>query len=223
MSPGPTSWTPRPTWTPRGARSTRTPRGGAAYQIMDGLCSGDGFWYFQPCLIRQGREWYEHAARDPDNLADVPGVRALAGRSSRAWPDAPLPWRGKLAYVARRVHDYLTGQQDSICHALAERGLRSPQDPAPADRPWDFDSPAEIQRRLPRITEMFPRQHCLRDWAACLRGAFLRPCTTALPRRAGPPRSSVTARTLMPGPRGVEADHIRRLCAPPRSSNDYTA
>ena len=137
--------------------------GGAAYQIMDGLCSGDGFWYFQPRLIGQGREWYEHAARDPDNLADVPGVRALAGRSSREWPDAEWPWQEELAYVARRVHGYLTGQQDSIYHALAERGLRSPQDPAPADRPWDFDSPAEIQRRLPRITEMFPRQHYLRD------------------------------------------------------------
>jgi hypothetical protein len=70
---------------------------------------------------------------------------------------------GKLAYVARRVHDCLTGQEDSIYHALAARGLRSPQDPAPADRPWDFDSPAAIQRRLPRIAEMFPRQHHLRD------------------------------------------------------------
>ena len=74
-------------------------RPNAAYQIMDGLCSGDGFWCFQPWLIGQGREWYEHAVRDPDN----------------------------------------------------------PQDPAPTDRPWDFDSPAAIQRRLPRIAEVFPR------------------------------------------------------------------
>ena len=48
-------------------------------------------------------------------------------------------------------------------YALAERGLRSPQDPAPADRPWDFDSPAEIQRRLPRIAEMFPRRQHRKD------------------------------------------------------------
>lgn len=136
---------------------------GAACQIMDGLCSGDDFWYFQPWLIGQGREWYEHAVRDPDNLADVPGVRVLAGRRSREWSDAEWPWWEELAYVARRVHDCLTGQEDSIYHALAERGLRSPQDPAPTDRPWDFDSPAEIQRRLPRIAEMFPRQHYLRD------------------------------------------------------------
>jgi hypothetical protein len=132
---------------------------GAAYQIMDGLCSGDGFWYFQPWLIGQGREWYEHAARDPDNLADVPTVRALTGRRSREWSDAEWPWWEDLAYVARRVYDHLTGQQDSIAPALTERGLRSPHDPAPADRPWDFDNPAEIQRRLPRIAEMFPRRH----------------------------------------------------------------
>jgi hypothetical protein len=70
---------------------------------------------------------------------------------------------GKLAYVARRVHDCLTGQQDSIHRALAGRGLRSPQAPTPADQPWGFDSPAEIQRRLPRIAEVFPRQHYPKD------------------------------------------------------------
>jgi len=135
---------------------------GAAYQVMDGLCSGDAFWYFQPWLIGQGREWYEHAARDPDNLADVPAVRALAGRRSREWSDAEWPQWEELAYVARRVCDHLTGQQDSIYPALAERGLRSPHDPAPEDRPWDFDSRAEVQRRLPRIAEMFPRRRCLK-------------------------------------------------------------
>ncbi len=29
---------------------------GAAYQVMDGLCSDDGFWYFQPWLIGQGAD-----------------------------------------------------------------------------------------------------------------------------------------------------------------------
>ena len=138
------------------------PTWGAAYQIMDGRCSGDGFWYFQPWLIGQGRERYEHAARDPDNLA-APGVRALADRRSRGWSGAEWPGREELAYVARRVHDCLTGQENSIYRALAERGLRSPQGPAPADQPWDFDNPAEIQRRLPRIAEVFPRQYYPKD------------------------------------------------------------
>ena len=97
VSPGPTSWTSRHTWTPRGARSTPTPHGAPP---------------------------------------------------TRSWTDC-----------ARRVYDHLTGQEDGIAPALTERGLRSPHDPAPADRPWDFGNPAEIQRRLPRIAEMFPRRH----------------------------------------------------------------
>lgn len=51
---------------------------GAANLIMDGLCSGDSFWYFQPWLIGLGRHWHELAASNPDNLADIP-------RSAR-WP-----------------------------------------------------------------------------------------------------------------------------------------
>jgi len=43
---------------------------GAANLIMDGLCSDDAFWYFQPWLIGQGQHWYQLAARNPDNLAD---------------------------------------------------------------------------------------------------------------------------------------------------------
>jgi hypothetical protein len=148
---------------------------GAACQIMDGLCSADGFWYFQPWLIGQGRKWYEHAARDPDNLADVPGVRVLSGRPSREWSGAQWPWWEELAYVALRVYDRLAGHEDSICQALARRGLRNPSGPAPADRSWDFDSLAEIQRRLPRIAELFPRQHYLRTDQAASGEAFLPP------------------------------------------------
>jgi hypothetical protein len=103
---------------------------GAAYQIMDRLCSGDGFWYFQPWLIGQGREWYEHAVRDPDNLADLPGVRALAGRWPCQWSDAEWPdWEG-LAYVARRAHDRRTGQKDS-----RSRSTSRTKQPAAAEVP----------------------------------------------------------------------------------------
>ena len=136
---------------------------GAAYQIMDGLCSDDGFWYFQPWLIGQGRKWYEHAARDPDNLADVPGVRVLSDRRSREWSDGEWPQWEELSYVAPRAHDDLTGQKESLYLALAERGLPSPSVPDPADLSWDFDSLAETQRRLPRIAEMFPRRQYLMD------------------------------------------------------------
>lgn len=101
--------------------------------------------------------------RNPDNLADLPAVRALAGRPRHQWAEEERPWWEELAYIAPRVHDRLTGREDSICWALAERGERNPSDPAPTDRAWDFDSPVEIQRRLPRLADMFPPRQRLED------------------------------------------------------------
>jgi hypothetical protein len=100
---------------------------GAAYQIMDGRCSGDGFWYFQPWLIGQDRERYEHAARDPDNLA-APGVRALADRRSRGWSGAEWPWREELAYVARRVHVRDVYLQSQVSASRSQAVMSSSQD-----------------------------------------------------------------------------------------------
>jgi len=134
---------------------------GAASLMLEGWCSGDSFWYFQPWLIGQGRRWYEHAALSPDNLADLPAVRALAGRRRREWDKAEWPGWETLAYVARRAHDYLTGQEDSIVAELRARRHRSPSDPAPADRAWNFRDPAELRRRLPRLTELFPPERFL--------------------------------------------------------------
>jgi hypothetical protein len=59
---------------------------GAASLITDGLCSDDGFWYFQPWLIGQGQHWYQLAAHNPDNLADIPAVRALAADGPAGGP-----------------------------------------------------------------------------------------------------------------------------------------
>ncbi|WP_203924730.1 DUF4240 domain-containing protein [Rugosimonospora africana] len=103
---------------------------GAANQIMDGLCSGDAFWYFQPWLIGQGRHRYQHAAGNPDNLADVPAVRALAGRRTGEWANAEWPSWEDLAYIAGRVYDQITGQEDSIDEELAAPGHHRPYGPA---------------------------------------------------------------------------------------------
>jgi hypothetical protein len=135
---------------------------GAASQIMDGLCSDDGFWYFQPWLIGQGQHWYQLAARNPDNLADIPAVRTLAGRRRSQWADAEWPEWEELDYVASSVHDQITGQEDSINDALAARRHRSRSSPAPTDAIWDFDNLTEIQRRLPRLASLFPRQRYLK-------------------------------------------------------------
>jgi hypothetical protein len=73
---------------------------GAANQILDGLCSGDAFWHFQPWLIGQGQRWWQRAIRDPDDLAEVPAVRALAGRRPREWADHQWPGWEALVAVA---------------------------------------------------------------------------------------------------------------------------
>jgi hypothetical protein len=135
---------------------------GAANLIMDGVCSMDGFWYFQPWLIGQGQNWHELALRNPDNLADLPAVRALVGRRPGQWPDVEWPQWEELAYVAHRAHERITGQEDSLYDALAVRGQRSPSDPHPIDPAWDFDSLTEIQQRLPRLAGLFPRRRYLK-------------------------------------------------------------
>ena len=134
---------------------------GAANLIMDGLRSDDAFWYFQPWLIGQGQPWHQRVADSPDNLADIPAIRALAGRRPNQWANAEWPQWEELDYIASRVHDHVTGQENSIADALAARGHRSRSVPAPTDPAWDFDSLTEIQRRLPRLAGLFLRQQYL--------------------------------------------------------------
>jgi hypothetical protein len=130
---------------------------GAANQVMDGLCSGDSFWYFQPWLIGQGQHWWRHAAQHPDNLADLPAVQALAGRRPQDWPDSEWPHWEDLSSVAARAYDHVTGQDDGIDDALGKRGHRRPSDPEMAGMAWDIDNLVTIGRRLPRLSRMFPR------------------------------------------------------------------
>ena len=130
----------------------------AANQIMDGLCSGDGFWHFQPWLIGQGQRWWQHAAQHPDNLADLPAVQALSGPRHGEWEDPAWPHWEQLAYVASHVYDHATGEADGIDDALLDRGHVRPNDPRPDGVPWDSDSLAEIRQRLPRLNSLFPRR-----------------------------------------------------------------
>jgi Protein of unknown function (DUF4240) len=133
---------------------------GAANQIMDGLCSGDGFWYFQPWLIGQGRRWWQHAVQAPDNLADVPAVQALAGRRPQDWAKTEWPAWEELAAVAPAAYDRVTGEEEGIDDALSARGHHRRFDAVLAGRPWNSDSLADIERRLPRLCRLFPRhQH----------------------------------------------------------------
>ncbi|GAA3265378.1 DUF4240 domain-containing protein [Dactylosporangium vinaceum] len=135
---------------------------GGANLIMDGLCSGDSFWYFQPWLIGQGRRWWQHAAQNPDNLVDLPAVQNLAGRRPQQWPDAEWPHWEDLSAVASLAYDRRTGQEEGIYDALSERGHPCPSAPQMIGNIWNTDSPAEIEQRLPRLNRLFPRERYLR-------------------------------------------------------------
>jgi hypothetical protein len=135
--------------------------------IMDGICSADGFWYFQLWLIGQGQHWYRLAARNPDNL---PAVRALAGRRRSQWAHAEWPEWEELDYVAVCAHGHLTGQEDSLYDALDARGHVSCSSPAPTDSAWDFGNLTEIQRRPPRLAGLFPPSGTSRPEQPALKG-----------------------------------------------------
>ncbi|NKE62470.1 DUF4240 domain-containing protein [Lentzea sp. PSKA42] len=119
----------------------------AADVICGGLCSDDGFFYFQAWLVGQGRSVFEAVVASPDALADLPHVRLLASRGGvHAWADEDWPdWEG-LDYVAAEAFD---GDLDAV---LASRVLASPDPPG---EQWDFADPAEISARIPRLGALF--------------------------------------------------------------------
>ncbi|MGN9809077.1 DUF4240 domain-containing protein [Micromonospora sp. BQ11] len=129
---------------------------GAASLICAGLCSDDGFHYFQAWLVGLGRATFERVVDDPDALADVPVVRRLAGRSVDAWDDDEWPDWEALDYVADRAYERITGRADGVDDAAAARGRELGVSPDPTDEEWDLDDPAELRRRYPRLATMFP-------------------------------------------------------------------
>jgi hypothetical protein len=126
---------------------------GAAYLIKDGVCSSDGFWYFQVWLIGLGREAFERAVANPDS---VPEVLRLAGRPADDWSLDEWPNWELLDSVASNAYEQLTGEAEGIYHAMEAQGHHGANLPHPADEPWDFDDPAETAQRLPRLSRLFP-------------------------------------------------------------------
>jgi hypothetical protein len=129
---------------------------GAAHQICDGLCSVDGFWYFQAWLVGLGREGFERVVAEPDALADVPQVRRLAGRGVDSWSEDEWPEWEALDYVAGRAYAQVTGEVEGFEEAIEARGHDSSLSPEPAGERWDFEDAAEVARRFPRLSRMFP-------------------------------------------------------------------
>ncbi|MFD7641728.1 DUF4240 domain-containing protein [Kitasatospora sp. NPDC059795] len=125
------------------ADSYLAPLWAAAY-LINGGCSDDGFDYFRGWLITQGRETFERALADPDTLAALPSVRACA----RDGLDIECGDVLSLAWTAHRAATSTELPQSS-----------GPTPPWPSlDPDWDFDldDSAELARRLPRLSALYP-------------------------------------------------------------------
>jgi hypothetical protein len=127
---------------------------GAASVIMQGPCSDDGFFYFQPWLVGLGHETFQRVADSPDSLADVPQIRRLAGRPGSDWSDDEWPEWELLNYVARNAYERAAGEEDGLDDALERLGLHRIGDAAPEDDPWNYDAPDQRLARLPRLTAL---------------------------------------------------------------------
>ncbi|MFC3985545.1 MULTISPECIES: DUF4240 domain-containing protein [Streptosporangium] len=116
----------------------------AAAYLIGGGCSDDSFMDFRAGVIAQGRECHRIALTGPDRLADLPLV--LAG-------DGEDLFYEDFVYVPANAYRRLTGGDD----LFAAQRTRYPQ---PLDEPdmgedFDFDDPAEMRRRLPRLAALF--------------------------------------------------------------------
>jgi hypothetical protein len=127
---------------------------GVGAYLMQGLCSTDGFFYFQPWLVGLGRDMFERVATDPDALADVPAIHRLAGRSVKDWADDEWPEWESLNYVALYAYERATGEEDGLDEAMDARGVGRVCDPEPDGEEWDHESAEERARLIPRLAEL---------------------------------------------------------------------
>ncbi|GAA2753024.1 DUF4240 domain-containing protein [Kitasatospora cinereorecta] len=126
------------------ADSYRAPLWGAAYMINGG-CSDDGFDYFRGWLITQGRETFERITADPDALAELPAVRAFANNGTDVDCEAALT-------IAWNAHQAATGEE------LPDDAFTIRYQDLDPDWNFDFGDSGELQRRLPRLAQLYAQQ-----------------------------------------------------------------
>ncbi|MFE9440610.1 DUF4240 domain-containing protein [Streptomyces sp. NPDC006602] len=126
----------------------------AAAYLIGGGCSDDSFMDFRAGVIAQGRDWYERAAFNPDNLAEHPAVIEAADGHE----DGALFYED-VNYVASGAFERLTGNPDAFYEAWAEyRSVEAHKTEASdMGEDFDFDDASEMHRRLPRLAGLHLR------------------------------------------------------------------
>ncbi|MCM4080579.1 DUF4240 domain-containing protein [Paractinoplanes hotanensis] len=112
----------------------------AAAYLINGGCSEEGFDSFRGWLIAHGRDAVARSVKSPDSLADVAVVRAAA--DSGAVFEA-----GEVLSIAAEAYAQATGNG----FPASDRPVTRPE----AADLWDFDNEEEMQRRLPKLSELF--------------------------------------------------------------------
>ncbi len=121
---------------------------GAAYLIRGG-CSDDSFDYFKGWLVAQGRTTFEAAVADPDSLV---AVANLGDHPSKDYESE------ELMSAASTAHEAATGDDELYWEALAmaQAAADVKEYTGPAGEDFDFDDPADMGIRLPRLFARFP-------------------------------------------------------------------
>ena len=91
---------------------------------------------------------FTRAVADPDSLADVPVIQAMA---------ADKGWVGfeSLSYLIRGAYERVVGEVGSLDEAV-EAALRDlPRPDEPAGEPWDGEDDDANRRHLPRLSALF--------------------------------------------------------------------
>ncbi|MFJ4337780.1 DUF4240 domain-containing protein [Streptomyces sp. NPDC088915] len=131
----------------------------AADRIEGGRCTDDGFHCFTLWLVGQGRKAYEAVLADPDELADLPEVRALVGRHHDDWDDDEWPEWEELDYVAQDAYDELTGQEDDDGEEFLD-AVEEAEEAEEADEEGEEDEERGASGpegwALPRLAALFP-------------------------------------------------------------------
>lgn len=110
---------------------------GAATVLLNGA-SDDAFDFFRCWLIGQGREVFEGAVHDPDQLAEL-----LEDFDDEVDGDGE-----DLGFAADEAYEQLTGAE------TPDLGLPNPP-PEPLGTPLDLEDEAVLAERFPRLWERF--------------------------------------------------------------------
>jgi hypothetical protein len=83
-------------------------------------------------LIGLGRDAFERAVANPDNLASLPEVLRLAGRPVDGWSPDDWPDWASLSYVAWEAYEQVTGENEGLYDAMeARKATTAPQTQTP--------------------------------------------------------------------------------------------